>query len=317
MLSVEPNCLDLSGRVQKIEAARLLATQNRATIYNPNGISIRYICWRNRPLAPAGDLEHVDVEFATPFLANQAITHGLSWNGKRHTCQKSRRYFKLRQCYRCQSYSHAQGQCSATVQCGKCAGDHSTRDCKSDFYKCAICLGPHASNQSACKIRQAKRNSLLNNPQLRVPYYQVPPISKQAAEPETAPNNPSTLGPSSLTPPADRRQMREDQAQDLVSSSLSSLHAEHNKSPHLLSSTGIDIHESSVPYLDPEAILQELEHLKTIVAGLLPTAGDSSVTASTRKRRALDSRSVNPQFSRAPAKRIKKEDPYIPELGYI
>ncbi len=63
MFDVQTHSLDLSGPKKKIEAARLLAARNAATISNPE--AIRYMCWSEPKLTPMSAFRSVVIEFAT------------------------------------------------------------------------------------------------------------------------------------------------------------------------------------------------------------------------------------------------------------
>lgn len=62
---------------------------------------------------------------------------------------------KLRQCYRCQKWGHAQRYCHGQLKCVKCAGDHYSKTCSRDRNcseppTCANCGGNHTANFREC-----------------------------------------------------------------------------------------------------------------------------------------------------------------------
>lgn len=59
-----------------------------------------------------------------------------------------REYLSVTRCYNCQQYKHKATACKCTTVCGKCAQQHSTRDCTlSSNYKCYNCV--EANNRGA------------------------------------------------------------------------------------------------------------------------------------------------------------------------
>ena len=53
-------------------------------------------------------------------------------------------------CFKCQKFGHGSMRCqSLTTICGRCTGEHDSKDCKLDF-KCVNCSGNHASYDRKC-----------------------------------------------------------------------------------------------------------------------------------------------------------------------
>lgn len=119
------------------------------------GAKITYVGWltRNGAKKTASSLV---VEFATKDHANRAIREGLILGACQHDCELYDRGCKLKQCYRCQRYSHIGTQYTANEICGHCAEPHNTRLCRKTeedpnfIPKCALCKGPHAAWSNAC-----------------------------------------------------------------------------------------------------------------------------------------------------------------------
>ena len=62
---------------------------------------------------------------------------------------------EVRRCYNCQGYGHTQANCrSPNPNCGKCAGNHITRNCSNEErapLKCANCAGNHEAGDKSCQ----------------------------------------------------------------------------------------------------------------------------------------------------------------------
>ena len=55
------------------------------------------------------------------------------------SCRVSNRFF-VRRCNKCQGFKHFHKECKSNVSvCGKCGGQHDTKDCTSDTIKCINC----------------------------------------------------------------------------------------------------------------------------------------------------------------------------------
>ena len=68
------------------------------------------------------------------------------------------------QCKKCQGYGHTQNYCGKEPRCVKCAGKHSTTECKksaSSAPKCLHCGEAHPANYRGCAV--AKQLQLLRN----------------------------------------------------------------------------------------------------------------------------------------------------------
>ena len=58
-------------------------------------------------------------------------------------------------CRKCNKYGHSEKRCeSSTWTCRKCAQDHPTADCTSDFLRCANCDQEHQSGHKDCPSRK-------------------------------------------------------------------------------------------------------------------------------------------------------------------
>lgn len=46
----------------------------------------------------------------------------------------------IMRCFKCQGFYHKGGSCDKKQKCGKCAGEHDTRECRSQIKKCVNCV---------------------------------------------------------------------------------------------------------------------------------------------------------------------------------
>ncbi len=220
-------------------------------------------------------------------------------------CRKAPRIFKLRQCSRCQAYDHTQYRCSATMRCGICAGQHLTKFCRSTFLQCAVCNGAHASYQRICHTRQAEQKELDDDQNLHDLFYRTTEDLEPEMKMEAPPDNSSAIRPPSF---ANTGAMRGSRAQERPTSYPSLLRTEQNQSLQTPPLPEVNDLDPNHAHMDPKAILEQLEHLKAVVAELLPPATAGTTRASTSKRRALDHLSGNAVNLRSAGKRVMIED---------
>ena len=164
MHMVETNTLVFRNLKEKSEIIRKLVDANRLN-GDENGIRpIRDIYWAKDPLKKARALASLIVEFVDSEQANQVLVRGLSWQNKRHGCDRADEEGRLLRCGRCQAYGHLLGKfpkkCKAPYSCGKCAGPHSTKTCTSKIAKCASCGGGHYAGDTHCPEKAKARDNL-------------------------------------------------------------------------------------------------------------------------------------------------------------
>lgn len=53
-------------------------------------------------------------------------------------------------CFKCQTFGHTAGKCSAKLVCAKCGGNHDFKDCESEISKCCHCGGSHNAGFKDC-----------------------------------------------------------------------------------------------------------------------------------------------------------------------
>lgn len=151
----------------------------------PNA-EIKYIGWLSKS-ALTKSASSIIVEFTKPEDANKIIDEGLIWQGEAFQCERYDRQCRLKQCYNCQKYGHIGTQCKASIACGYCSEQHSSRDCptkadKSATRKCAACQGPHEAWNNRCPVRKTELCKIKAAYDIRQPYHFVPPSKDSRAK---------------------------------------------------------------------------------------------------------------------------------------
>ncbi|KDN61236.1 hypothetical protein CSUB01_11874 [Colletotrichum sublineola] len=174
------------------------ATDNKAFIPTAE---IKYIGWLTQS-ANKKTASTIVVEFSKAEDANKLIDEGLIWQGQVFQCERYDRKCRLRQCFKCHTYSHIGTQCKATTTCGYCAQEHMTRDCpsKNDTEtprKCAACHGEHEAWNGRCptRIREKAKIRTAYNQRSRYHLEQAAPQPALGPEARTRPN-PRTARPT-------------------------------------------------------------------------------------------------------------------------
>ena len=147
---------------------------------------IKYIGWLSKS-ALTKSASSIIVEFTNPEDANKIIDEGLIWQGEAFQCERYDRQCRLKQCYNCQKYGHIGTQCKASIACGYCSEQHSSRDCptkadKSAARKCAACQGPHEAWNNRCPVRKTELSKVKAAYDTRQPYHFVPPRKDSKAK---------------------------------------------------------------------------------------------------------------------------------------
>lgn len=173
--------------VKKFEETRDIILQDNKP-FIPTA-DIKYIGWLTRR-ASNKTMSSVIIEFTRPEDANKIIDEGLVWQGEMCQCERYERGCRLKQCFQCQKYGHIGTQCKATIACGYCAQEHSSRECTSKTdrdspRKCATCQGAHEAWSQQCPTRKEEmartKAAYLN----RAKYHPV----VEVADPTTQPGN--------------------------------------------------------------------------------------------------------------------------------
>lgn len=77
-------------------------------------------------------IAEVDVKTHKAMVEEKKVKIG--WN----IC-KIQDYIGILRCFRCCGYYHFVKDCKKNKTCGKCAGNHATKECKSEIRKCVNC----------------------------------------------------------------------------------------------------------------------------------------------------------------------------------
>jgi hypothetical protein len=99
----------------------------------------------------------------SPEEANNIIHDGLkTQDGRIHGAQRYVPQCQIKQCYRCQGYGHKATECTRPAKCGRCAGEHETRQCEAEESEpqCAQCKGKHPAWHRECPQRQNEQQRL-------------------------------------------------------------------------------------------------------------------------------------------------------------
>ena len=141
----------------------------------------RLLLAENTPLFPNAEILHtgwlcsakvkqkaktsIVVSFSSPEDGNQAIEHGMIWEGDVHSAELYSPGCQIQQCHKCQHYGHLGNRCHAPIKCAVCAGDHQSRSCivrkNGGDYRCAFCNGAHTAYDSICPKRQKQLDVVL------------------------------------------------------------------------------------------------------------------------------------------------------------
>jgi hypothetical protein len=67
---------------------------------------------------------------------------------------------QITQCYKCYAYGHQAASCKHHERCGKCGGNHGTKECETTKPHCIHCAGNHEAWHSQCPARIAEKARL-------------------------------------------------------------------------------------------------------------------------------------------------------------
>lgn len=176
MHNMRIGCMPFMNRKEKSAVIKTLANTNFPADTD-NGI-IRDIPWCGKDVERNNNrTTALMVEFTFPEEANKALADVFFfWLGTRHACNiADPRQFDLPRCLNCQNYGHHLLQCSTEPQCGKCAGQHPTKNCTSTNTECVLCGGPHPSADRQCPLRKQTKTR-------RFPTTRLVPVPEPVAE---------------------------------------------------------------------------------------------------------------------------------------
>jgi len=92
--------------------------------------------------------------------ANKCITNGCYINYLHYQPERFVPQFQIMQCFNCCEYGHRAANCKRNPRCGKCAGKHNTKECKSTTVQCAHCKDSHEAWCHECPAWIAEKHRL-------------------------------------------------------------------------------------------------------------------------------------------------------------
>lgn len=195
MKALELGAMDLRCRKGKARAITKLVEANAVRIPGMHIDHIKDISRRSTNQST----QALDVYFSDSRIANEALSHGLFWQGTHHYCEVYDKHFFYRCCH-CQIYGHPPKECKEPRRCGSCSGPHPEDLCPSTFTRCALCDGNHRANFKDCPAKKSRRAEKVT---LRFPTH--PPNQPQSPAIKTEPNTPSPI-PSPIHQPAEAQE---------------------------------------------------------------------------------------------------------------
>ena len=128
-----------------------------------NNIKVKHVrpLMRN-PRNPQALTESIIIFTEDAEEANSCINNGLRLGGRIFLAERYAPLYQIKQYFQCQMYGHRMENCTRKVHCGRCAGDHETRECSSDSKKemCVQYQGPHVAWHHSCPRRQKEAERL-------------------------------------------------------------------------------------------------------------------------------------------------------------
>ena len=168
MADVQADRLSLQPEVKNYMAAQMLAAANASAlpslVDHKDLISVQR---RHSEIKGAADLE---IGFASPEQANEAILHGLTWEEKQHKCTRLVKDSEVQNCKNCQRFGHTRDECPNETTCELCLRLHLTKRCLRQG--CSLC-GKQHSPGSLCKFYGIERGKVKEILQSQQPLWPV------------------------------------------------------------------------------------------------------------------------------------------------
>lgn len=146
-------------RIQGVDPSKqeeALATIREANKRLHPDLDIIRVAWPKRALQGQKRYGSLIIEMGSIKAANKVITQGLVHEGEVKYCDRFIRDARITQCLRCSKYGHIARRCKHQAACGRCAGNHTVRECTKGetARKCALCNGNHQAWAISCQYRQ-------------------------------------------------------------------------------------------------------------------------------------------------------------------
>jgi hypothetical protein len=118
----------------------------------PSGTISKVTFLRRKDKEPSIKTKHrsIVIYFNNHHTANKCITNGCYINYLYYQPERFISQFQIMQCYNCYEYSHRAANCKRKPRCGKCAGNHNTKECNNTTVQCAHCKGSHEVWRHEC-----------------------------------------------------------------------------------------------------------------------------------------------------------------------
>lgn len=175
--------LDLRRGVRNHMAAQMLAIANASALpslfKHEDLMSVQKRHSRRR--GPA----NLEIEFATPEVANEVISRGLKWGEKKHKCTRLVRESEIQKCKSCQRFGHTLSECTNGVACELCLRPHPTENCIRQ--QCSFCRKLHTPG-SLCKFHGFEMSKAKEEVRSRQPLWPVTQRSDTDVAPRPAPH---------------------------------------------------------------------------------------------------------------------------------
>lgn len=149
---------DLGSRKEKAALISELVRINTTTLISLRIHHIKDVYYIR---SPGKGNEVLAVDFFDIEQANAALWRGLYYKGNRYDCETVEKHRFLARCKNCQAFGHKPGPHCGPLRCGRCSDAHRTENCCiSREERCALCAGPHASDNPDCPVTKAENNSI-------------------------------------------------------------------------------------------------------------------------------------------------------------
>ena len=83
------------------------------------------------------------IYFNKNHTANKCIRNGCYINYLHYQPERFVPQFQIMQCFNCCEYGHRAANCKRKSRCGKCAGNHNTKECNNTIVQCVHCKDSH------------------------------------------------------------------------------------------------------------------------------------------------------------------------------
>lgn len=131
---------------------------------------------RRRAKNPNASTQSIIIYTEKPEDADGCIEAGVAIEYRNHRAERYMPQHRITQCYNCQGYGHRATECKKPTRCGKCAKEHSTKDCQNPEgrHTCVHCSGDHTAWNPECPRRQREATQKEASREATPPFYTKP-----------------------------------------------------------------------------------------------------------------------------------------------